>query len=113
SGAVEYAFSLPINAPLTGPTSGVFNSFNPENQDRPVFNWLSIYNPGDQPFNANVSVYAQDGTLSAEQSFSVTDLSPGARQDFALGHQNGQVAGLYEIVPEDATASYGAFITRY
>ena len=109
---VEYAFSLPVGNPLRGPSSGIYNSINPEGTTRPVFNWLSIYNPGATSFTAQVNVYAQNGVKDDGQSFSVTSLRPGERRDFPL-HREAEQVGLYTIEPVSNGAPYGAFLSRY
>ncbi|MCB0324390.1 MAG: PQQ-dependent sugar dehydrogenase [Bdellovibrionales bacterium] len=110
---IEYAYSLPLQSPTTGTQVGLYNSYSPAGSDRTVYNWLSVFNPGTEPFGAQVSVFNQEGTLDETRSFSVTNLAPGARQDFALGHPDGQVVGLYVIEPEGSTAPFGALLTRY
>ena len=40
-------------------------------------------------------------------------LDPGARMDYPLGHDTGEVVGMYKIVPDDLGSPYGAFLTRY
>ena len=97
----EYAFAMPLLSPLSGITAGVFNSCSPALDGLPVYNFLSIYNPGSQPFSADVEVYGQDGTLNTERSFRIAELAPAERRDFALGHEDGQVVGIYRIIPDD------------
>ncbi len=111
--AIEYGFALPVQNSLTGRSAGVFNSFNPGSGAQPVHNWLSVYNPGSSPFNANVEIFDQDGAFDPAASFSVDGLQPGERRDIALGHPLGQRVGLYRINPADASAPYGAYVTRY
>jgi hypothetical protein len=113
-GNVEYATSSSVGDALRGSSSGVFNSMNPDHGiDNPVYNWLSIYNPGDSPFSAVVRIRDQGGVYLPEKDIFVSGILPGERQDFALGHPDGQVVGVYEIIPEDADAKYGAFLSRY
>lgn len=110
----SYAFSTPVQKPLRGVSAGLFNSISPDVANNyPVYNWLSIYNPSDEPFSAFVRVYRHDGSYDARQSFSVRDLAPGDRRDYALGHETGQVVGMYRIVPENNSKKYGAFLSRY
>ena len=111
--SVEYAFSLPELNPITRTSTGVYNSINPSGGTNPVFNWLSVVNPGDQPFNATVNIYQQDGSLDSALSFEIVDLLPAERRDFPLGHNVGQIVGLYEIIPNESTSEYGAFLNRY
>ncbi len=113
SKAVDYAFALPIRSPLRGTSAGIFNSMNPEGGARPVQNWLSLYNTGGAPFSASVEIYNADGSLAPGAGFFVSDLQPGERRDFGVGHPAGQSFGMYRIVPADSQAAYGAFITRY
>ncbi len=113
SEAVEYAFALPVENPLRGESFGIYNSFNPGGADEPVLNWFSIYNPGNVSFDGTVELYRADGSIDQARSFPVSDLAPGERRDFALGHNDGQVVGIYRIVPDNDSQSYGAFLTRY
>ncbi len=108
---LEYSLSLPVSNPIQGETFGIFNSMNASGFSEPVYNWLSVYNPGTENFSALVQLYNVDG--SARSSFTVSNLAPGTRNDFPLGHNEGQVVGLYRIIPENSGASYGAFLTRY
>lgn len=110
--ALQYAFSIPVGRRLHGWTSGIYNSMNPAQLNTPVYNWLTVYNLSDEPFSAQVRVYDQDGKYSKERSFEISQLPPGQRHDFPLGHEEGQVVGLYRIVPEQ-WMPYGAFVTRY
>ncbi|HQH28970.1 MAG TPA: hypothetical protein PLP17_16375, partial [Oligoflexia bacterium] len=110
---VEYAFAIPVNNPLRGETYGLFNSYNPILDQTPVFNWLSIYNPGAAPFSASVQVFRQDGTIDPAAGFYIAGLAPGERRDYPLGHPLGQVVGLYRIIADDPQAPYGAFLSRY
>lgn len=108
----EYAYSVPLEEPLRGTTYGIYNSMNPDgSNDLPVYNWLSIYNPGTEVLNAVVRVYDQQG--EEREIFEVLGLSPGDRKDYALGHPDGQITGIYKIVPEDENQKYGAFLSRY
>lgn len=108
---LEYAFSIPAGDSISGETSGVYNSMNPEAKPEPTYNWLSIYNPGETDFSAVIELYDQDGNLN--QDLEVNALRPGERRDFALGHEQGQVVGIYRILPLDSHAPYGAFLARY
>jgi len=111
--AVDYAFALPVRKSLQGSSAGIFNSMNPEGQQRPVQNWLSVYNSGDAPMSASVEIINSDGSEAPGASFFVSDLQPGERRDFGIGHPFGQSLGLYRIIPSDPQSKYGAFITRY
>ncbi len=111
SKVLEYGFVLPVRPPLTGVTSGIYNSMNIEGGSTPVYNWLSVYNPGILPIEGVVKLYDLDGNF--EDSFSLPMLDPGERTDLPLGHDVGQKVGLYEILLFDLDAPYGAFLTRY
>lgn len=111
--AVEYVYSLPPMNSLTGTSSGIYNSMNPSYGSNPVYNWLTVYNYGTENFSADVNVYSQSGVLDSTKSFSVSGLLPGERKDYPLGHQDGQIVGLYKIVPQDSSSPYVAFLTRY
>ncbi|MCB0322475.1 MAG: right-handed parallel beta-helix repeat-containing protein [Bdellovibrionales bacterium] len=109
--AVEYAFVLPARPPLRGATAGTFNSMNPQGGERPVYNWLSVYNPGELPLEGAVQLYDQQGNFL--EAFSIDSMPAGAREDFPLGHERGQTVGMYRIVLFDDEQPYGAFLTRY
>lgn len=109
--AVEYAFSIPVSNPLKGTVTGIYNAISPDEPSGPIWNWLSIYNPATAPFSAAVEVYGQDGALL--ETIAVDGLASGERRDIALGHDRGQVTGLYRIVPASGQAPYGAFLSRY
>lgn len=111
--AVEYAYAIPVRSPLSGESGGVYNSMNPQGSTRPILNWLSIYNPGAEPFSAAVEVYTQAGDIDTAHSFYVSALPPGDRRDYPLGHNVGQVVGIYRIIPDSSTQPYGAFVVRY
>ncbi|MCB0325060.1 MAG: hypothetical protein KDD69_15860 [Bdellovibrionales bacterium] len=108
---VQYAFALPPSAALSGASAGIFNSMNPSGSSTPVLNWLTVLNTGETSFNAGIERYLPDGTLSGVSQ--IAALAPGERRDLALGHPEGQVVGLYRIVPADPAAEYGAFLARY
>lgn len=112
---VQYGYVLPVTNALRGINSGLFNSLNPEGAPYPTSNWLSIVNVGTNPFNANVALYRQSGTFL--RNISVTNLAPGQRIDYPVGHNdpvnNGQVVGLYKVEPQVLSAPYLALITRY
>lgn len=111
---LEYVYAIPAGGLLSGTSSGLYNSMNPEGPDGlPVFNWLSVFNPGDKPLSASVEVYTHDGDLDAERSYRIENLARGDRQDSALGHPAGKTTGMYRIVPDDPEQLYGAFLNRY
>ncbi len=83
----------------------VFSSMNPSSW-QPVENWLTIYNPGSQPFSASVAIYDRDGAEVPGAGFFLDSLQPGERRDFAVGHPAGQQIGLYKISPADVAAPY-------
>lgn len=113
TGSLEYAFTLPVQNPMRGITAGLYNSMNPEGKGLPVFNWLSVYNPGTKAFHGRVLMNNQDGSSNEKKSFNIKNLLPGERRDFALGHDKGERVGLYRILPNDLEQPYGAFVTRY
>ena len=111
SASPEYAFAVPVRAPLTGSSFGLYNSFDPSGVTGvPTQNWLTVYNPNQSAsFNATVNIFAQDGNLARQIP---VGLAPGQRMDFALAHESGQLVGLYEIVPNNATP-YESYLARY
>lgn len=109
SGVVEYAYALPIRNALTGETSGTFNSIDPQGAGNPTFNYLTITNPGDSAFNAELIRYDQNGQqLSSTLIF---DLVAGERRDISLDSGE-ELVGFYRIVPASSNAAYQAFVTR-
>ncbi|HMO17971.1 MAG TPA: hypothetical protein PKA63_09860 [Oligoflexia bacterium] len=112
SSNLEYATASRTDSEIRGKSSGVYNSFNPDpNSPRPVYNWLSVYNPGSiASFSGIIKVKDQSGITV--QDIPVL-ISPGGRQDYPLGHPFGMVTGSYEIVPDSLSISYGAFLNRY
>lgn len=113
-GVVQYATSSSLGEILSGTSYGVYNSMNPDgNIQNPVYNWLTIYNPGETDFSANIILRSHDGTVLPDKQIIVKDLPPGRRMDYGVGHAEGQVVGIYEIIPEDSTEEYGAFLSRY
>jgi len=111
---VDYAYALPVENALRGTTSGLFNSMNPDGAIEPIYNWLTLFNPGDQTFRARVKLYRPDGTQFDDLSI---ELGAGERRDLAVGHNDplngGQSTGMYEIVPESASRDYFASLIRY
>ncbi|HMO18975.1 MAG TPA: hypothetical protein PKA63_13000 [Oligoflexia bacterium] len=109
---IEYVTSSSLNSVLRGKSYGVYNSINPDaSASAPVYNWLTIYNPGDVPFSGKV--YVKDHGGNEVWVIGVDEIAPGIRQDFGLGHIWGQVVGTYEIVPDNPLMFYGAFLNRY
>lgn len=110
---ISYAYAIAVDNPKRGITAGTYNSMNPTASAQPVYNWLTIFNPGSQAFSASIEVYNALGGLDTSASFELKDLKPGDRRDVALGHEYGQVVGSYRIIPKKGTAPYGAFLTRF
>ena len=106
----EYAFALPVENEKSGILSGMYNSIFAGLGNQPVQNWLTVFNPGSDVFNASVNTFMQDGSVG--ESFPL-ELVAGARADIPLGHTIGQVTGIYQIVPEVADQPYGSFLSRY
>jgi len=111
---VDYAYMLPLRNFLTGDTYGLYNSMNPGGETQPVFNWLSVYNPGTEAQSYRLSLFDLGGQTRGEQTFSI---GAGERRDFPLGHDSalnqGQNVGLYRLRPDNSNAPYGAFLMRY
>lgn len=112
--AVDYAFAMRVENPTVGEVSGIFNSYNPEGAVSPVFNWLSVINPGGSPFVADIDVF--DGAGGLLNSFPIAVPGKG-KVDVGLGHNEplngGQLFGLYRIRPQNPTAPYLAHLARY
>jgi hypothetical protein len=114
SSRVQYATASDIGELIEGNSSGVFNSMNPDQTvSNPVYNWLSVYNPGSDDFSAVVHVRDQSGAPLPDRDIRIDKIPSGGRRDFALGHPDGQVVGVYEILPDNGLAKYGAFLSRY
>ncbi len=107
----EYAFSLPVANAQSGTLSGIYNSIDPSAGNNVSNNWLSIVNLDSAPFNAVVKVFDSAGAVAREVG--VGGLAPGARQDIALGHPDGQITGLYVVEPADNSQRYDAVLIRY
>ncbi|MCB0323257.1 MAG: IPT/TIG domain-containing protein [Bdellovibrionales bacterium] len=111
---LEYAFAVPFLTPLSRETSGIYNSYNPSGGTAPVYNWLTVIAmPDGAPFSGRVILYDQSGALIPGRSVAIENLPPGGRIDLPLGHEYGQVVGMYRIVPEHANSTYTAFLSRY
>lgn len=110
---VEYAYNLPEFSELRGTTAGIFNSYRPDARPGVVYNWLSVVNLSSTPFSAYVALYGPDGGFNSARSFQMPSLQPGERRDFALGHPDGQQAGIYRLIANDPTQPYSAFVTRF
>jgi len=108
---VEYAFSLPVIGSLTGVSAGLFNSFNPELGSTPVYNWLTVVNDDAASFSASIDLYDQGGSFVETRQ--VQNLAPGERRDIALGHETGQIVGLFRITPDNLSQRYSAVLIRY
>lgn len=109
----EYAYSLPFSSGAIGATVGTFNSFDPENRASVSYNWLSVVNTGNSNFSARIQLFALDGSPLGGPELVVENLAPSGRQDIALGHPNGEQIGLYRIIPDNNSAPYLAFLSRY
>lgn len=107
----EYAFSLPVQNAQSGTLSGIYNSIDPSAGSNVSNNWLSIVNLDSAPFSAVVKVFDSAGAVAREVG--VGGLAPGARQDIALGHPDGQITGLYVVEPADNSQRYDAVLIRY
>ena len=107
----EFAYVLPIQNPLTGPTGGLYNSINPSGGTTPTLNWLSIVNRGSAAWSGVLEIYGFNDQLL--DGIEIANLAAGERRDIPLGHTEGQVAGTYRIVPNSNAAPYDAFLVRY
>ena len=111
----DYAFSVPLESPITGTSYVGFNTFqpsqNPGEQANEVSNWLSVVNLSQDEQEFTVNRYSQTGQLLNSRQISVPALG---RQDLDGGHGEGSsVVGLNEIVPANADAQYKAELVRY
>lgn len=115
---VDYAYFLPIFNGQDAAVSGTYNSFNPEQQTEPVYNWLTVYNPGSSQAEGTLSLYLPDGTFLRDEQLI---LAAKERRDIPLGHSfdpgaggnaNGQTAGLFRLAPAGG-AKLISFLMRY
>lgn len=109
----DYAFALPFKNAVTGATYVLFNTHYPlGGKDLSVFNWLTVVNPNDTIFRADVIYYAQDGSVIQTHALK---LSPMSRVDIDGGHQvaGPNRAGLIQIQPKDPSTAYIAMLARY
>jgi hypothetical protein len=111
--AVEYAFAVAVENPLTEESFGVINSMNPDPAAPATYNWYSLVNTGSESLSGIVTIFDQTGVLQSDKSFSVSNLQTGERQDYALGHQWGKGLYSYRFVPTSSNPSYHGFVTRY
>ena len=109
---IEYAFSQPIAKGINGISSGIYNSFNPTSAPQPVANWLSIINLDSSAKSFSVRAYPSVGATE-EEGYRVESLFPGERRDVPLVGSGLSVIGVYEVEPDDSSALYNAFVTRY
>ncbi|MCB0358420.1 MAG: PQQ-dependent sugar dehydrogenase, partial [Bdellovibrionales bacterium] len=114
SGEVQYAYSQLLSSPLTGETSGIINSMNPDAGQTPVHNFLSVVNSDTSLLTFTLEQWEVDGTVNGVEQLT---LQPNERTDIALGHTqqsaNGQFLGSYRLTPDRGNAPYLAFLARY
>lgn len=113
--AFEYAYAIPLRNSVSGIQQGLFNSVNPSVSSTPVYNWLTVFNPSQSPFEAILELRNFDGSSRRLQR--IGPLAAGERIDIALAHNdeflNGQSVGLYRILPDEDEQEYQAFLSRY
>ncbi len=109
--ALEYALALPSFESLSGTRHGIFNSFNPQGGERPTANWLTIVNTGSAYFEAELILRNQSGEITSTRH--INALPPAARIDLPLGHPDGQLVGMYSVVPHSPELQYSAYVARY
>lgn len=107
----EFAYALPVRNALRGTVGGIFNSYNPANVSPATYNWLSVVNHSETAFDATLSLYDLDGLLVG--TIPVSGLVPGERRDIALGHPEGERAGVYVLRPVNGSQPFEAFLIRY
>ncbi len=107
----DFAYVIPVNNSIQGPTSGIFNSLNPGLDRSPVHNWLSVVNSSESSFSAIVSIFDGNGQVLEERQ--IDGLSPRGRIDIPLGHPSGETSGLYQITPQNESQDYKALLVRY
>ncbi|MCB0324897.1 MAG: hypothetical protein KDD69_15045, partial [Bdellovibrionales bacterium] len=110
---LDYAYALPTDKFIAGPSGGTFNSMHPDPAAPPVYNWLTIYNPATTTLEADVAVYGASGSAASKRTIGRVRIGPRQRRDFALGHEEGKQVGTYAIVPRDSNARYSAYTIRY
>lgn len=109
--AFDYAYFLPAVELQRGTAAGLYNSMNPNIALAPVQNWLSIYNPEQNPLELKIELY--DSAGQPRENGTVLSLQGGERRDIALGHEQGYQLGLYKITPTQMDQDYAASLVRY
>ena len=113
NGQFDYAFAIPFANSLTGVSYALSNTYYPIN-DASAFmsNWLTVVNPNNVLFKANVIYYADDGSMLKVLAIQVPPIS---RLDVDGGHESlgPNKAGLIEIVPQDMELPYLSALVRY
>jgi len=114
--SLDFTVGAALENAVRGTTYAHYNtnqpSWNPEQVAWIVPNWLQVMNlDRSQPKTFTKKLYARNGELLHEESFSVPPLG---RRDFEAGHVNPGPGhyGLIEIIPADPNADYLAQILR-
>lgn len=110
---VEYAYAIPLTNSQKGASYGIYNSFDPGLGTRPTDNWLTIYNPSNTSFSAQINTRERNSTGAIEVATAEVTLQPLERRDVYLGRPGIQSTGLYEIKPANNNSLYGSFLNRY
>ena len=116
NGEYEFAFSVPIGESVNGQTTVSFNTFQPsynsEEKNNVVQNWLSIVNLASKTKRFRIYSYNSSGKLIRNKYISV---SPLGRVDIDGGHGFAGInaIGLHRIVPTDKQSPYLAQLMRY
>jgi len=114
--AINSYFSTSLEQQRTGTCFASFNIFNPSldavDSNLATSNWLQIANLDTAAQVYTVNRYNFDGNLVDTD---LVSLAPLARQDIAIGHDEGiaNQFGFIEILPANATAPYIAQLFRY
>jgi len=112
----DFAYHLPLSNPQYGNSNVSFNSnqpsLNPAELANLVTNWLSLVNLSSSSKTFTIRRYNVNGS---QLDSSTITLAAKQRVDIEGGHElpGPGYVGLHSITPNDSTAPYIAFLTRY
>ena len=114
NGAHKFSTSLPFIKKIIGNSNLTFNTFFPyasSSLDH-VQNWLTLVNLDSVVRSFRVSTFDSQGNVIKTR---IVSLNPAARFDIEGGHEmlDKTRTGMHEIVPDDLSSSYIAYISRY
>jgi hypothetical protein len=114
TGTHKFSTSIPFIKNLFGISNLTFNSFFPHagSQFDYVQNWLTLVNLDSEVRSFRVSSFDSFGSVVKTRIYS---LAAGSRLDVDGGHEiiDATRTGMHEIVPNDLSKPYIAYISRY